>query len=273
MINFKFFRLILRALIPLYLRQKLLNNKVTILSDDIFIVGYPKSGNTWLDMQLACLRAANCNEINFDTMQNYVSDIYFGNSRFFKSLKRPRFFKSHEAYNSSYPKVLYIVTDPRSVAISYYHFLIGNGSLKNKYPLKKYINRFICGNLDGYGSWGDHVRGWLSARNKNPEKVMVIKYEDMLENNFEILRKIAAFFNLPFDRVKTNKSINWTSVDNMRLLELQARNSNSPTLAKLKNKSFVRKANSVSWSEELNESLCREIEIKWGDIMRELNYL
>ena len=46
-----------------------------------------------------------------------------------RALPRPRVLKSHESFQPHYPSVIYIVRDPRDVAVSYYHHAMKWGNV------------------------------------------------------------------------------------------------------------------------------------------------
>ena len=95
-----------------------------VYPDDVFIVSYPRSGNTWMRFLVGELVFQK--EIDFHNLRELIPDIYiYGCTHsFLESLNRPRYIKSHEPYDPRYPKVIYLVRDPRDVAISYYNWLL-----------------------------------------------------------------------------------------------------------------------------------------------------
>jgi len=243
--------------------------------DDVYLVGYPKSGNTWLNFMVACLRAARPEDVDFETVeQHFVADIYFNDAQVLSGLARPRYLKSHESYDVRYPKVVYIVRDPRAVAVSYYHHSIGLQNIGEDYPLEKFVNSFMHGGCDGYGTWKEHVRGWLDAGRRNEERILIVRYEDLKLDTERELAKIAAFLCIDANEDKIRAAVMWARPGNMRKLESATRMLESPVFSNFKgDRFFVRNATSDGWKQELDDESRQRVEADWGDVMRELGYM
>lgn len=164
--------------------QKVLNNWDEIFDDDIFLVSYPRSGNTWLRYLLTNLRFPNA---SWDVKSLYYSFPEVGGDIDITGVPRPRWIKSHMQYNEKYKKVIYLYRDGRDVAVSFY-----NWSGKNKSePFKSFLKTNILGGKGYWGSWHEHVNSWW-----NKDGVLYVKYEDLVENTEGKLKEIAAFINL-----------------------------------------------------------------------------
>ena len=96
----------------------------SIHNDDTFIVSYPKSGNTWFRFILSNLLRQSAEEnIDFHSACRYVPDIEVHHPEL-EALQRPRFIKSHcPRLIEAYPRVIYLVRDPRDVYVSYFYYL------------------------------------------------------------------------------------------------------------------------------------------------------
>ena len=121
-----------------------------VFPDDVFIVSYPRSGNTWTRFLIANLIYPE-EAITFANMEWKIPDVYKNTRRQLLRTPRPRILKSHEYFDPRYKKVIYIVRDPRDVALSYYHFARKYRKVEDGYPLERYISRFIAGEVDEYG--------------------------------------------------------------------------------------------------------------------------
>src|SRR5437588_13041373 len=86
---------------------------LTVLPTDVFLVSYPRSGNTWLRFLLAnALRPAQV--ATFADVGAVVPDIYDGPDRDLLRRPAPRVLKSHEPFDERYRRVLYLVRHPRT---------------------------------------------------------------------------------------------------------------------------------------------------------------
>ncbi len=150
---------------------------VEVFADDVFVVSYPKSGNTWVRFLIAHL-VAEGRPVDFSSVQEIVPGIDWLPANKLRSLARPRILKSHEYFDPRYGKLLYLVRDPRDVVVSYYHHDIRRRLIPEGYPMEQYVERFLDGRLDPYGSWHEHVGSWLGARESDPG-FLLVRYEDL----------------------------------------------------------------------------------------------
>lgn len=162
----------------------------TAFTDDVWLTSYPKSGNTWTRFLLANLIAPNASA-DWSNIENLVPDFYVNDDPSLRRVRRPRFIKSHEAYRPEYRRVLLIVRDPRDIAISYFHFAKKIGWLASSSDIGTFIPRFLDGQFDAFGSWGENVGSWLGAR-RGTRDFLVVRYEDLLGGTARELARIAA---------------------------------------------------------------------------------
>ena len=123
---------------------------------DVFVVGFPKSGNTLMQHILAHLYYG-LNSFSNRTMINLIVPDVYSNSHYFR-MDNTCFFKSHERPNSRYRKVIYLIRDGRQALLSYYHMM---ANLGQSCTLEDLYN----GTIKIYGSsWAYHIE----AYEKNP---------------------------------------------------------------------------------------------------------
>jgi hypothetical protein len=168
-----------------------------VYPDDVFIVSYPRSGNTWMRFLVGELVFQR--EMDFHNVQELVPDIYVSGCThsYLESLKRPRYIKSHEPYDARYPKVIYLVRDPRDVAISHYYWMLKNK--RQKKTLDDFLTAFVNGETTQkclYRGWGNHVNSWYENANDVTNGLLYIRYEDLLADTAREVLRLASFLGL-----------------------------------------------------------------------------
>ena len=137
---------------------------VTVFPDDVFLVSYPRSGNTWTRFLLGNLLYQNRSGHVFQHRVQDPGNLFQPRS-IHAALRRPRMLKSHECFQPHYPRVIYIVRDPRDVAVSFYHHNVKARNIPDDYPMASFVPRFIAGEFDRkFGSWRDNVLSWTVLR-------------------------------------------------------------------------------------------------------------
>jgi Sulfotransferase domain len=243
---------------------------LVILPDDVFLVSYPKSGNTWIRFLLANLIFPE-QPATFANIHRLIPDPTDSAKRDFDRLPRPRIIKSHDCYDPRYPRVIYVVRDPRDVVLSQYHYHRKLRKLEDDSPLEKFVARFLAGETCPHGSWGQNIGTWLYTSEGNP-RFLLLRYEDLVADTPRELAKIVAFLNLPASQQQIAQAVERSSADQMRKLEKTQTDKSGLTKGSRKDLSFVRAAGSGGWRSELPAPMVAEIEAAWGPLMRHLGY-
>lgn len=182
-------------------------------NSDIFIVSYPKSGNTWLRFLIGNYIHS---KIDFNNIETLIPDIHRSNTKDLNKMKNKRFIKSHHRFNPNYTKVVYIKRDVRKVALSYYRWFLKFNPKKFS-NFEEFFNAFIRNGAGPYGRWDEHINDWLGKSKK--ENILVIDYENLKKNTLETFTKILKFCNLPIDQDKIQTAIEKSSFSQMKKLE------------------------------------------------------
>ena len=131
--------------------------------DDVFILSFPKSGNTWTRFLIANLVYSET-PADFSNINRLTPDPESLSKRELARMPRPRIIKSHQYFDPRYKRVIYVVRDPRDVALSQFHFHRKRGLIEDGYPPEKFVARFAAGETSPYGSWGENVASWSSTK-------------------------------------------------------------------------------------------------------------
>jgi hypothetical protein len=165
---------------------------MTFFEDDVFLVSYPRSGNTWMRYLIARMKYPD-RDWTLENINQAVPDIY---ETSIDDCPRPRLVKSHEPHNTDYPRVVYLYRDGRDVAVSYFNLS------QTAYGYKGTFADFLSAMLSGlppvgFGPWQDHVTKWLST--PSSDSFLPVRYETLCKDTFRTLRTIADFIGLAVD--------------------------------------------------------------------------
>lgn len=243
-----------------------------VYPDDIFIVSYPRSGNTWTRFLIANLVYTHKN-VSFLNIEKLIPDSSSQSNRALKSTPRPRIIKTHCYFDHRYGKTIYIVRDPRDVVLSNYDFQRKYQQIEDQYSLHRYVDDYVCGRLVSadWGTWRENVASWVYTRGQSKE-FLLVRYEDLLDDTVSELGRIAHFLGADCSDANLRRAVELSSADRMRKLEEQEQDNWIATKNRRKDIPFIGKAKSGAWKTALPLSCVQRIESAWGDVMTPLGY-
>ena len=279
-----------------------------------WIASYPKSGNTYIRLLLTSYfysKDGNINDFNslnnifkisryafiqniqnIPTIEDFIDNPLLVSKYWIaaqESLSRQinnnLFIKTHDFMGNINNNIftnekmtkcfIYVVRDPRSVAVSYSHHMqktidetINFMTNKNYIILYKKEDKTLPEILS---SWNIHYNSWKQFLSKG--NGILIKYEDLITNPKNtfilILNFLRRHINFDINENKVNKTIDVTSFKNLQKLENEKGFSESPNI---KNK-FFRKGITNEWKDCLTKEQLNKIEKNFYIEMKELGYL
>ena len=171
---------------PLAFHKKYFSSMDQTLPEDIFIAGYPKSGNTWFQNLVAGLVFGVLADKSHPRLpMDLVPDVH-ETDLYYKRYQTPTYFKTHHKPLPQYRNVVYLLRDGRDVMVSYWHYL--EGLQRKKIDFVKMVQTgkdlYPC-------KWQEHVTAWMA--NPHEARMIVIKYEDLLADPVKQLERFSAF--------------------------------------------------------------------------------
>ncbi|XP_041280141.1 sulfotransferase 6B1-like [Onychostruthus taczanowskii] len=176
-------------------------------SDDVILVGYPKSGTNWLEQMVKELANAKYTEeerkerINAEKKLETFQCLEFGDPRIdgkMKQLPSRRIVVTHlrpdrlpPSILQSKAKILVLVQNPKDTAVFYYHFCNNLPVMPSFASWDEYFGDFMNGKL-AWGFYFDHLVEWNKYIDN--ERIMTISYEELKEDPILGMKKIASFF-------------------------------------------------------------------------------
>ncbi|HIC09768.1 MAG TPA: hypothetical protein EYO61_00210 [Campylobacterales bacterium] len=237
----------------------------------ILIIALPKSGSTWVENFIYKINGYVARRIWGDEEKILRHQLQEGSFKNFSD-KLYSYAKLHidptpeniELLNKSgIEKILILYRDPRDVAVSrYFHFL--------KYPKRPwephYLDYHSIPKADGISHSVDliidelvpWIDGWLEEAKRNPDKYLVLRYEDILADKIEAFSKIVQFFKLGKSKEEIEKILDEVDREMKKGFNLKSTAGN---------KSTFRKGGSGDWKNHFSE---RDIE-KFKQIEEKLN--
>jgi len=272
----------------------------------MWIASYPKSGNTWVRALLSNFLLENDSKKNiFEKMMIIPS---FPKKNFFKNIvdenilrknymelfkyfikaqekinadKKLHILKTHNFYGSVNGNKftdkdntigsIYIVRDPRSVAVSYAH----HSNISYEKSVELMLNKTRLGLNDLYYpearmSWNIHLNSWIT----NSQSNLIVRYEDLLEKTPSVLKDILNFINLFLKKkIEYNKKTILECINECSFKNLSSLEKNIGFAEKEKNNFFFRSAKLDEWKSSLGKDLIKKIEKNFYKEMKKLKYL
>ncbi len=238
-----------------------------IREDDVFIVSYPKSGNTWARFLIG--NYITDGNFSFLNSNDYIPDMHAHPEKC-AAMAGPRIIKSHFSFRPELRRVIYIVRDPRDVAVSYYYYYLKY--VYNNMPVKpdfqEFFESFIQGKVE-FGLWDRHAMSWCQPGQKD---FLLLRYEDMIADAAGALQQMLVFLYGDFDKDKVQKAVEASRFERMAEQERQQRAKLPRNAASDSSIPFVRKGSPGNFTEYLSEKNVDEIRAKFGSAMKIFNY-
>jgi hypothetical protein len=232
---------------------------------DVFVASYPRSGSTWLRFLL--FEALANTEAGFDNVNRVIPDVGMHASAPPILPNQGRIIKTHEAYRPEYKRAIYVVRDPRDVALSEYAYEDALGRVSGDFD--HYLTDFLRGTATAYGSWLEHSRGWMDSPLAARGGLLVVRYHDLRKDTYAQLENILNFLGVSLDRQRISDAIRNNDFQRMRVKE-----DRSPQLGKSTDdqRRFVRKGAVGGWRDQLTPEQLERIEAETGEMLARLGY-
>jgi hypothetical protein len=185
--------------------------------------------------------------------------------------------KTNSAGNSIFPDdvtkaVIYFIRNPLDIAVSFAHH--SSSTLEKTVKKMNDPDNAFCekpGKLynqlrQDLLNWSGHVGSWI---NDSGLPVVVLRYEDMLEDPYREFKKALDFIGLEFPENKIRCAIENSEFNKLKELEGKEGFNEKPIKMGL----FFREGRSGTHRNHLDDNLVKEIISVHGKVMREYGYL
>lgn len=246
---------------------------------DVFLVGHPKSGNTWLAYMLAILLAKNREAtVTLANVKEFIPTVHGKDYRIreFTLLPNPRIFREeYPVHADLYPKTIYLIRDPRAVLVSLYHMYgieCNDPDMSLPTFLDDYLAKQGCFQRWNRGliRWDRQVQAWTEQAAHDP-RVLIVRYEDMVRDRLTVLEQVAAFAGIPYDADQLKRIHERSSFEAMQKNE-DRHGAEAYPGEMAKRGRFIRRGETDGWKTEMDERLVRRIETEFASAMHAAGY-
>jgi len=217
----------------------------------VWLASYPKSGNTWMRVLLANLLSAREEPADINNLSDH--EPLMGRWRFADdmlvdpdllhwrelqrirpiqcdhaatSLTEPFFCKTHDRFEGQDGQpvlgkaaraALYLVRDPRDVAISLAHH--ASISVDDAIDWMNDPTRMSGGELQLpylLGDWSGHVQGWTEQA---LVPTLILRYENMRRDTAKTVRDVVAFLGGQADAAEIHRAVHHSSLEELQRQE------------------------------------------------------
>ncbi|XP_005414987.1 PREDICTED: 3-beta-hydroxysteroid sulfotransferase-like [Chinchilla lanigera] len=201
---------------------KEVRDKFVLQDEDIFTVAYPKSGINWV-IEIVCLINSKGDPKWSQSVPIWYRSPWIetkDGNELINGKERPMFISSHlpfhlfpKSFFSSKAKVIYVIRNPRDVLVSGFYFWNAYLHTQKAESLEQYLHWFLQG-LVPWGSWFEHVRGWMSLRGR--ENFLVLSYEELQKDIRGSIQKICQFLGKSLDLKSLDLVVKYSSFQSMK---------------------------------------------------------
>jgi Sulfotransferase domain len=229
---------------------------------DVFVGSYPRSGSTWLRFMLLEILAgqasgfANTNEMLPDIGKHEAGAPVLPGSG--------RLIKTHEPFRAEYKRAIYLVRDPRDVALSEFAYQKALGLAQDDFDV--YVKRFLQGGVNPFGSWIDHATSWMGAADAGRARILHLNFEELKQKPQEQLGRIVDFLEMPEVRGRIPAAI-----ENNSLARMKEKEKANPQRASA-NGRFIRSGSAGGWRSTLTGRQAQLVQQSAGALMARLGY-
>ncbi|CAH8292772.1 unnamed protein product [Eruca vesicaria subsp. sativa] len=246
---------------------------------DIVLATFPKSGTTWLKALTVALleRSKHDDPLNHPLLSNNPHAIVpllesptLDLTKFLPS-SSTRLFSTHMPFHTvkeglkGYPcKIVYMCRNAKDVLISLWHFRCKYQKIEVTKSVLESTFESFCRGGNFYGPIWDHVLSYWRGSLEDPSHVLFMKYEEMKEEPYAQLKRLAEFLGCPFTEEEeeesgaVNKILELCSLRSLSDLEI---NKSGKTVNGVDYKYFFRKGEVGDWKYHLTPEMVSKIDM------------
>lgn len=253
------------------------------MTEFIWIVSFPKSGSTWVRFMAAHLMFGGDGKL--PNVSEVIPDIheYTGPLEHIRQGAYPA--KTHFPKYNIPPtmrtrSMIHVIRNPLDVVDSAIAYLKPDTSEDRGEMIEafcKYGGVEPWRTILNYGSWNEHADSWLGSKHDFP--CLCFRYEDMLLDPYEHVRKLADFLSIEVSESRIKEIAENTSFSSMRAIEDEEVETgksgffNDEQVVEKPDFRFMRQGKSGTYKENLSEQEIARLTEHFRPAMEAYGYL
>lgn len=210
----------LRTAVRHYSGQERYFDQDYLLSDDVFLASYPRSGSHLVRFIIASAFSLVREGVLPQSLAAVAAVADLHNAPPHMKIRMPMVIKTHFPSDPRYLRVIHILRDPRDVAGSYFHYTYGEDWHYFIRPgaqpdFDQFLGHFNTGNIWPC-SWEVHTRSFLEAASHICRHTVV--YERLIEDPMEEIHALLRFLGIHLDSIALQSLVDHISFENMNRL-------------------------------------------------------
>ncbi|KAJ4799745.1 Sulfotransferase [Rhynchospora pubera] len=247
---------------------------------DLLLVTSPKSGTTWLKAMIFATLTRTSYPLDqhplhthnpHQCVTNLERVFSTGRRQIIEAIPSPRVFNSHLPYSvlpqtiiDSDCRIVYVWRDPKDVLISMWYFsgkIMGGA---DKIATFEEVYNSFCQGVNNYGPIWSHVLGYWEESKQRPEKILFLKYENILQEPVKHAKKLAHFIGCPYSEAEENQGVVEQIVELCsfgKLKNMDVNNNEIPSMSahNISPSYFFRKGEAGDWKNHLTQEMTERL--------------
>ena len=229
---------------------------------DVFVGSYPRSGSTWLRFMLLEILSGQAS--GFNNTNEMLPDVGKHQAGATVLPGNGRLIKTHEPFRPEYKKAIFLVRDPRDVAISEFAFHRALGLAGDNFDA--YLETFLRGSVNPFGNWIKHTQSWLDAAESGRAQILHVNFEQLKRTSEPELERIVDFLGMPEVKERIPAAIANNSLQRMKEKEKA-----TPQRTSAKGR-FIRSGSAGGWQATLTAKQAQLVQQYAGNMLVRLGY-
>lgn len=238
--------------------------------NDAFIASYPRSGNTWL--RFLMFEILTSGSAGFEEVNHIIAEVGLHLPAWPVLPGEGRLIKTHEPYYQQYRKAIYLVRDVRDVVLSEFAYQKALGWIPDDFD--SFLQRFVRGAVNPFGSWHQHISGWMDSPLASTPDFLLIKFEDLRQHTIPVLAQVLDFLGVAVAPQTIAAAVANNTVQKMQEKEHRTPQlgATAPAPSQGVETRFIRSGSIGKWWDRLSDAQLELLEHHAGQTLLRMGY-